>query len=56
MVRVDSEKNIDIHPASPLGGGRPGRIKRKTLKGGKKKVKIINFLLINRKWNKKTER
>jgi len=38
MVRVDSEKNIDIHPASPLGGGRPGRIKRKTLKGGKKKV------------------
>ena len=46
MVRVDSEKNIDIHPASPLGGGKPGRVKRKNLKGGKKKVTFFLFKFI----------
>ena len=40
MVRVDSEKNIDIHPASPLGGGKPGRVKTRNLKG-KKKVPLF---------------
>ena len=29
MVRVDSEKQIDFAFTSPLGGGRPGRVKRK---------------------------
>ena len=32
MVRSDSEKNIDFHAASPFGGGKPGRTKRKNLK------------------------
>jgi len=38
MVKVDSEKQIDFASTSPLGGGRPGRTKRKhlRLKGGKK--------------------
>lgn len=38
VVRVDSEKHIDFSPTSPLGGGPPGRVKRKKLKasGGKK--------------------
>ena len=36
LVRSDSEKNIDFHPASPFGGGRPGRTKRKNIKRGKK--------------------
>jgi len=32
MVRVDSEKNIDFTAKSSLGGGRPGRNKRRSLK------------------------
>lgn len=32
MVRVDSEKHIDFAPTSPLGGGRPGRVKRRKMK------------------------
>ena len=32
MVRLDSEKHIDFALTSPLGGGRPGRVRRKTLK------------------------
>ncbi|GBE61663.1 40S ribosomal protein [Babesia ovata] len=34
MVRVDSEKHIDFALTSPFGGGRPGRVHRKTLRGG----------------------
>jgi small subunit ribosomal protein S9e len=29
MVRVDSEKHIEMGVRSPLGGGRPGRVKRR---------------------------
>jgi len=29
MVRVDSQKHLDFALTSPLGGGRPGRMKRK---------------------------
>lgn len=29
MVRVDSEKHVDFSLTSPLGGGEPGRVKRK---------------------------
>lgn len=32
MVRVDSEKHIDFSLTSPLGGGEPGRVKRKNQK------------------------
>jgi small subunit ribosomal protein S9e len=32
MVRVDSEKHIDFAYTSPLGGGRPGRVKRRKLR------------------------
>jgi len=37
MVRIDSQKHIDFAITSPLGGGRPGRNKRKSIaaKGGK---------------------
>jgi len=31
IVRVDSQKHIDFALNSPLGGGRPGRLKRKKL-------------------------
>jgi small subunit ribosomal protein S9e len=37
MVRLDSEKHIEFALTSPLGGGRPGRVRRKRLrekKGG----------------------
>jgi hypothetical protein len=36
MVRVDSQKHIDFALNSPFGGGRPGRVKRRSLasKGG----------------------
>lgn len=30
MVRVDSEKHIDFALTSPFGGGRPGRVKRRS--------------------------
>ena len=36
MIRMDQEKNIDYTANSSLGGGRPGRNKRKALKKGKK--------------------
>ncbi len=32
LVRVDSEKHIDYALNSPYGGGRPGRVKRRSLK------------------------
>eukprot|EP00210_Caulerpa_lentillifera_P009257 g8823.t1 len=32
VVRVDSEKHIDFALTSPFGGGRPGRVKRRSLK------------------------
>jgi small subunit ribosomal protein S9e len=31
LVRVESEKHIDYALNSPYGGGRPGRVKRRTL-------------------------
>merc|ERR1711916_354380 len=35
VVRLDSQKHIDFSLRSPLGGGRPGRVKRKNAaKGG----------------------
>merc|ERR1712007_24887 len=34
LVRVESEKHIDFALTSPFGGGRPGRVRRKTLKKG----------------------
>merc|ERR1711937_74137 len=37
VVRLDSQKHIDFSLRSPLGGGRPGRVKRKNTqkpKGG----------------------
>jgi len=37
LVRIDSEKHIEHHLASPLGGGRPGRVARKTAKNKGKK-------------------
>lgn len=38
MVRVDSQKHIDFSLASPFGGGRPGRVKRKNQKAAAKKA------------------
>merc|ERR1712168_72467 len=35
VVRLDSQKHIDFSLRSPLGGGRPGRVKRKNAKKGK---------------------
>ena len=34
LVRVDSQKHVDYSVNSPLGGGRPGRVKRRSLKKG----------------------
>jgi small subunit ribosomal protein S9e len=34
LVRVESEKHIDFALNSPLGGGRPGRVRRKRLQAG----------------------
>jgi small subunit ribosomal protein S9e len=31
MVRLESQKHIDHSLKSPFGGGRPGRVKRKSL-------------------------
>jgi len=39
MVRVDSQKHIDFALTSPLGGGRPGRVKRKHQAAKDKKEK-----------------
>lgn len=37
MVRTASEKHIDFAPTSPLGGGAPGRVKRRKLAAESKK-------------------
>merc|ERR1712017_6976 len=34
MVRVESQPHIDFSVSSPFGGGRPGRVKRKSMAGG----------------------
>jgi len=34
LVRVESEKHIDFALTSPLGGGRPGRVKRRKQAAG----------------------
>merc|ERR1712093_233459 len=34
MVRVESQPHIEFSLASPFGGGRPGRVKRKSMAGG----------------------
>lgn len=36
LVRVESQKHIDFALTSPLGGGRPGRVRRKRLKAKQK--------------------
>ena len=38
MVKVESQKHIDFALSSPLGGGRPGRVKRKNMKAASKKA------------------
>lgn len=38
MVRMDSQKHIDFSLASPFGGGRPGRVKRKNQNAAAKKA------------------
>ncbi|GKD29825.1 40S ribosomal protein S9-1, partial [Tanacetum coccineum] len=38
MVRVDSQKHIDLSLSSPFGGGKPGRVKRKNQKAAAKKA------------------
>ncbi|KAI9347977.1 putative 40S ribosomal protein S9 [Zopfochytrium polystomum] len=37
MVRLDSQKHIDFALTSPYGGGRAGRVKRKSLKAAASK-------------------
>jgi small subunit ribosomal protein S9e len=37
LVRLDSQKHIGYALNSPLGGGRPGRVKRRRLKAKEKK-------------------
>jgi small subunit ribosomal protein S9e len=37
VVRLDSQKHIDFALTSPLGGGRPGRVRRKKAKAAEKK-------------------
>lgn len=32
IVRLDSQKHIDFSTRSPLGGGRPGRVKRRNMR------------------------
>merc|ERR1719326_2555444 len=32
IVRLDSQKHIDFSLTSPLGGGRPGRVKRRNMR------------------------
>merc|ERR1712118_320303 len=34
MVRVESQPHIEFSVSSPFGGGRPGRVKRKSMAGG----------------------
>lgn len=35
IVRLDSQKHIDLALTSPLGGGRSGRVKRKNQRKSK---------------------
>ena len=37
VVRLDSQKHIDFALSSPLGGGRPGRVRRKKARAAEKK-------------------
>uniref|UniRef100_A0A1I8I0I0 Small ribosomal subunit protein uS4 n=1 Tax=Macrostomum lignano TaxID=282301 RepID=A0A1I8I0I0_9PLAT len=41
MVRLDSQKHIDFSLKSPLGGGRPGRVKRKNAREGTKELLVL---------------
>ena len=34
LVRLDSQKHIDFALNSPYGGGRPGRVKRRSMNSG----------------------
>ena len=34
-MRLDSQKHIDLALTSPLGGGRPGRVRRKNMRKAK---------------------
>merc|ERR1711887_94948 len=36
IVRLDSQKHIDFSLHSPLGGGRPGRVKRRNMRRAQK--------------------
>jgi small subunit ribosomal protein S9e len=38
LVRLDSEKHIDFALTSPFGGGRAGRVKRRSIKNAAKKA------------------
>ncbi len=38
VVRLDSQKLIDFAPTSPYGGGRAGRVKRRTLRNAASKA------------------
>ncbi|WJZ90966.1 hypothetical protein VitviT2T_010080 [Vitis vinifera] len=38
LVRIDSRKRGDFSLTTPLGGGRPGRVKKKSLKVAAKKA------------------
>ena len=38
LVRVDSQKHVDFSLTSPLGGGRPGRVKRRNQRAAAKKA------------------
>ncbi|BBN14349.1 small subunit ribosomal protein S9e [Marchantia polymorpha subsp. ruderalis] len=38
LVRVDSQKHVDFALSSPLGAGRPGRVKRRNMKAASKKA------------------
>ncbi|KAM1080988.1 hypothetical protein EV1_015447 [Malus domestica] len=38
LVRCDTEKHIDFSLTSPLGGGRPGRVKRRNTNAATKKA------------------
>ncbi len=38
IVRLDSQKHVDFSLTSPLGGGRPGRVRRKKAKAAAEKA------------------
>jgi len=41
LVRLESQKHIDFSLTSPLGGGRPGRVKRRKMKAGAAKEEPV---------------